>query len=170
MKFNRKDTMRASAKVYERLRDREELRLEAYPDQAGVWTLGYGETKGIKAGMTCTKEQAEEWLAKSVKIAESAAFRPFRNLTVNLTQNQFDALVHFAYNTGVVGETMAMRIYEGDFAAAATEFKRWVYVRNRVTGKRDVSNGLVARRTEEAEWFLTPDSTEKTQQPLEASV
>ena len=76
----------------------EGCRLSAYKDQVGVWTIGYGHTEpDVKPGITITNAQAEALLAQDVKRAESCV----NNLvSVQLTQQEFDALVDFIFNLG----------------------------------------------------------------------
>jgi lysozyme len=50
----------------------ESCKLTAYLDTGGVPTIGYGHTKGVKLGMTCTQEQAEQWLREDVAAAQAA--------------------------------------------------------------------------------------------------
>ena len=79
----------------------EGCRLFAYQCAAGVWTIGYGHTAGVKKGMTITQAQADAYLKQDCRKFESyvnsAAYVP---ITANLNQNQFDALVSFAFNCG----------------------------------------------------------------------
>lgn len=67
----------------------------------GVWTIGYGHTAGVKPGQTITQAQAEEYLRQDCRKFErcvnDAAYVP---ITAQLNQNQFDALVSFAFNCG----------------------------------------------------------------------
>jgi lysozyme len=72
----RKEAVKSSAdektpdlreQIKDNLRKHEGLRLKAYDDGSGTWTIGYGHTKGVKPGMTITKEQAEEYLEQDVK-------------------------------------------------------------------------------------------------------
>lgn len=53
------------------LRRDEGLRMTAYLDGVGIWTLGYGHTAGVEAGMTCTLNQADEWLIEDIHVATS---------------------------------------------------------------------------------------------------
>jgi GH24 family phage-related lysozyme (muramidase) len=53
----------------------EGCRLAAYQDVGSVWTIGYGRTRGVHSGMTCTQAQAEAWLQQDVREAESAVNR-----------------------------------------------------------------------------------------------
>lgn len=79
----------------------EGCRLVAYQCSAGVWTIGYGHTAGVHKGMKITQAQAEEYLkhdvAKFEKYVNNPSYVPF---TDKLNQNQFDALVSFAFNLG----------------------------------------------------------------------
>lgn len=79
----------------------EGCRLAAYQCAAGVWTIGYGHTSGVKKGMTITQTQADAYLKqdceKFEKYVNNAAYVP---ITDSLNQNQFDALVSFAFNCG----------------------------------------------------------------------
>ena len=76
-------------------------RLKAYQCAAGVWTIGYGHTAGVSAGQAITKLQAGEYLRQDCRKFErcvnDAAYVP---ITTQLNQNQFDALVSFAFNCG----------------------------------------------------------------------
>lgn len=79
----------------------EGCRLTAYQCSAGVWTIGYGHTAGVYKGMKITQAQAETYLlqdvAKFEKYVSNPTYVPF---TDKLNQNQFDALVSFAFNLG----------------------------------------------------------------------
>ena len=79
----------------------EGCRLVAYQCSAGVWTIGYGHTASVHKGMKITQAQADEYLkqdvAKFEKHVNNPSYVPF---TDKLNQNQFDALVSFAFNLG----------------------------------------------------------------------
>lgn len=79
----------------------EGCRLTAYQCSAGVWTIGYGHTAGVYKGMKITQAQADAFLkqdiAKFEKYINNPSYVPF---TEQLNQNQFDALVSFAFNLG----------------------------------------------------------------------
>ena len=79
----------------------EGCRLVAYQCSAGVWTIGYGHTAGVQKGMKFPQTQAEAYLlqdvAKFEKYVNNPSYVPF---TDKLNQNQFDALVSFAFNLG----------------------------------------------------------------------
>ncbi|MDN5642883.1 MAG: lysozyme [Acinetobacter sp.] len=130
----------------------EGLRLKAYDDGVGVWTIGYGTTviNGVKVkkGDTCTAEQAKSYMAQDLKKFESAVNTAVK---VPLNQNQFDALVSLTYNIGIgafKSSTLLKKLNAKDYKGAAEQFPRW----NRGGGR--VLNGLVKRRKIEMELFL----------------
>ena len=130
----------------------EGLRLNAYDDGVGVWTIGYGTTiypNGIKVkrGDTCTTEQAKAYMAHDLKKFESAVNSA---VTVSINQNQFDALVSLAYNIGTSGfknSTLVKKLNAGDIRGASAQFNVW----NKGGGK--VMQGLVNRRDVERKLF-----------------
>lgn len=126
----------------------EGCRLVAYQDQAGVYTIGYGHTKGVTPSMTCTTEQAEWWLRQDVEEAESAVNALVK---VPLSQKQFDALVDFTFNLGIgsfAKSTLLKLLNASNFKKAALEFEKW----NRAGGV--VRAGLTRRRLAEKNIFL----------------
>ena len=122
-------------------------KLTAYQDSVGVWTIGYGHTKGVYNGMTITQEEAEQMLLTELEEYEGY----IENMvTVPLTQNQFDALVVWIYNLGPTNfknSTLLKELNAGNYNAAGQEITRW----NKAGGK--VLAGLVKRREAEAELF-----------------
>ena len=107
----------------------EGVRLTAYPDPAtggDPWTIGYGHTgPEVHSGMTITQEQAENYLAEDVKRAEADVNA---RLNVEVTQNEFDALVDFAFNCGcgnLNNSTLLKKLNAGDYEGAAQEFLKW---------------------------------------------
>ncbi len=129
----------------------EGLRLTAYQDMVGVWTIGYGHTgPDVKPGLVISQQQAAQLL-----INDLARFNNGVNalVTVKLNQNQFDALVSFSYNLGLgslQNSTLLRLLNAGNFQAAADQFPRW----DRASGKEVA--GLLARRNAERALFLTP--------------
>lgn len=78
----------------------EGCQLKAYPDPASggaPFTIGFGHTKGVNPGMTCTKAEAELWLREDL---QDAADKVRANVSADLTQGQFDALCDMAFNMG----------------------------------------------------------------------
>lgn len=131
--------------------------LTAYQDQRGVWTIGWGHTGNmVYEGQTITQQQADV-LLQSDLLAAVWAVNHFVDAAVMLTQNQFDALVDFAFNVGVSalhGSTLLRMVNDGDFTAAAEQFKAWDHVRGVIVP------GLLRRREAEAALFRTPDATQ----------
>ena len=78
------------------IEEAEGLRLKAYQDSVGVWTIGYGHTDGVKAGQVITQARAEELLSNDLERFEAAV----RAIAPKTTQGQFDAFVSFAFNLG----------------------------------------------------------------------
>lgn len=124
----------------------EGLRLEAYKDGGGVPTIGYGHTQGVKMGDKISQYEALNYLRKDVTTAVNEVNRLVK---VSLTQNQFDALVDFEFNTGglefvdkagnKVTSTLLRKLNSSDYTGAALEFLKW----NHDNGK--VVDGLTRR-------------------------
>ena len=127
----------------------EGCRLRAYQDSVFIWTIGYGHTRGVKDGDTCTQDEADAWLREDLRDAEKCVERC---VTAALTQHEFDALVSFAFNLGcrrLEGSTLLRKLNGGDYDGASKEFLRW----SRAGGQ--VVAGLVRRREAEARLFET---------------
>lgn len=125
----------------------EGYRSEAYLCPAGVWTIGYGHTAGVKEGDTCTREQADIFLLEDLKWAEDTV----NAQNLKLGQCQFDALVSFVYNVGSSNFNNSTLLKKLKNSTAATsdleaEWKKWKYA------NKQVLKGLVRRRA--AEWSL----------------
>lgn len=161
--------MRMSREGLALLRDLEGYREEAYQDEAGVWTIGYGHTRGVKPGDRCTPRQAEQWLAADVMDAERAVSQL---VEVPLAQHQFDALVCFVFNIGVGAferSTLLDKLNDARYDEVPAEMIRW----NKITrgGKKVVSKGLVNRRAAEVLFWsdggLEPAETNARPVPAE---
>lgn len=130
----------------------EGCRLEAYRDSVGVWTIGYGSTRGVEPGDRITKTQALELLEADV---ERHADYVRRYVNVALTQSQFDALCSFVFNVGggaFQRSTLLRKLNDGDCFGAADELLRWTKA-----GGKELA-GLVRRREAERALFLQPDN------------
>ena len=142
--------MVTSQKGLDLIKKYEGLRLKAYKCPAGVWTIGYGHTRGVKEGMTITNEIAEKLLKEDVAPVE----RDLNAMGLRLRQGQFDALVGFVFNLGIGNfnsstlKKKILAIMELEKEAAA-EFKKW----NKAGGKE--LDGLTKRRAEEAALWLS---------------
>lgn len=140
--------MKASQDCINLLHEYEGFRARAYRDVVGVWTIGYGFTKGVKPGDTITRAEAEIRLRRELVEYERGVMRATKG---KATQAQFDALVSFAFNVGVkgmAGSTVIKRHNDGDHQAAARAFSLW----NKAGGK--VWPGLTRRRAAEAALYL----------------
>ena len=126
----------------------EGLRLRAYKCAAGVWTIGYGHTAGVREGQTITEEDAESLLQDDLRAFEVGVSSL---VTVFIHQHQFDALVSFAYNLGVnsLKKSTLLKEINGRSGADAirAEWVKWC----RAGGK--VVPGLQRRRLQEAEIY-----------------
>lgn len=127
----------------------EKFRPTAYlPTPRDVWTIGWGHTRGVKQGDTCTQPQAELWFLQDVAGAVAAVNG---GVKIDVSQNQFDALVSLAFNIGgfaFTGSTLLRKLNATDIPGAAAQFAVW----NKQAGR--VLPGLVARRAAEAALFL----------------
>jgi len=121
----------------ELLMAREGKRNAVYLDSVGVPTVGYGHTgPDVQMGEIWTNERIEEAFAKDLERFENAINDA---VTVPLKQNQFDALVSWAYNVGTgaaTSSTLIRKINAGDFEGAEHEFDRW-HIPEGITSRRN---------------------------------
>ncbi|MEX5768852.1 lysozyme [Serratia nematodiphila] len=132
----------------------EGLRLKAYQDSVGVWTIGYGWTQPVDGKKVGPEMQIDQATADRLLKCGVVQYEQGVNqlVKVKITQGQFDALVSFAYNLGLRSlstSTLLQKLNAGDKQGAADQFGRWV----NAGGKR--LDGLVARRAAEREMFLS---------------
>lgn len=142
-----------SSKCIELIKRFEGLRLSAYQDSVGVWTIGYGTTRingvPVQSGMTITAAQAEQYLLSDL----STDFAPavYKNTRALITQSMFDSLCSFTYNVGqgnLYKSTLLKDLNAGKYLDAASGFSQW----NKAGGV--VLEGLVKRRFAEKDLFL----------------
>ena len=133
----------------------EGCKLKAYRCPAGVLTIAWGRTKGVKAGDTCTQEQADQWLMEDLaEFADGVK----RMLARDASSTELGALVSLAYNIGLSGfkgSTVLRKHNEGDRQSAARAFALWN--KARVNGVLQVLPGLTARRAREAALYLSEE-------------
>lgn len=129
----------------------EGLRLEAYVCPGRVLTIGYGHTRGVTFGMRITQDMAEIWLAEDLR---RVAGEVEALLKVPVSDNQFAALVSFAFNVGVEnfsGSTLLRLLNRGWYEQVPAQLLRWVYAKGEALG------GLARRRAAEARLWNTAD-------------
>lgn len=126
--------------------------LEAYRDIAGIPTIGWGHTgPDVQMGNTITQAEADRLFDEDTDRFEAAVDKHTGGVA---TDNQFAALVSFAYNVGaeaLKGSTLLRLHNEGNYSAAADQFARWN--KARVNGKLTPVKGLTRRRLAEAELY-----------------
>ncbi|MFD2866054.1 lysozyme [Mucilaginibacter antarcticus] len=145
----------------------EGLRLNAYRDSAGIWTIGYGSTRyhdgrAVKPGDKLVTQLQADALFNNTLGQYTQAVNDF--VKVALTQTQFDALVSITYNIGIYGlqrSTLLKKLNTGDYQAAADQFLIWNKVTHSTTGQKVTLDALVKRRAKERRLFLS--NTYKTQ-------
>jgi len=132
------------------IKDSEGCKLKAYKCPAGIWTIGYGQTKGVKEGMVWTQQQADEDIIKTALQAFNEAIKASPILTTANMEKQA-AIADFVYNLGITNynkSTLKLRVDKGNWVSASTEIKKW----NKSNGT--ILNGLVKRRQLEADLLL----------------
>lgn len=147
--------MKINSRGLKLIRRFEGFRASAYRDAVGVWTIGYGHTSRagpphVGPGMKITRAQGEKILARDVE-KFATQIRPL--IRVPLNDNQFSALVSFAYNVGVGGfrRSSVLRVVNrGRFDLVPQRLSLWVKAGGRVLP------GLVRRRAAEGVLFARP--------------
>ena len=126
--------------------------LTAYQCSAGVWTIGYGHTKGIEEGMEISQEEAEQMLVDELHEYENYINK---YVTAPLSQNQFDAMVSWVYNLGpanLKASTLLKVLNAEDYEGVPAQIKRW----NKAGG--EILDGLIRRREAEARLFKNDET------------
>lgn len=147
--------MKISNNGIELIKQFEGLSLKPYLDKVNIPTIGFGSTyyeDGTKVKLK-DKPITEERATQLLEFIANKTFSENINKVVKvpLNQNQFDALVSFAYNIGNKNfnwSTLLKKLNQSDYEGASLEFGRW----NQASGK--ILSGLVLRRQKEKELFL----------------
>lgn len=153
--------MKPSYKCLNFIKNEEQCVLHAYLDQAGIPTIGWGSTvypdsKKVKMGETISQTYADAVLKWELENKANGVNACIKGITLN--QNQFDALVSFAYNVGLGAlqtSTVLKRVRANpDDPTIADALLMW----NKITkdGKKVESKGLTSRRKREAALYFTP--------------
>lgn len=141
--------MRTSQAGINLIKQFESLRLEAYRCPAGIWTIGYGHTAGVRRGDRIDAQKAEQLLAKDLRQFEDVVNQE----CPHVTQNQFDALVSFSFNVGTgnfLKSTLLKCVKANPLNVNIRyEFSRW----NKASGT--VLSGLIRRRKAEADLYFS---------------
>ncbi len=126
----------------------EQCRLSAYlPTADDVPTIGFGHTRGVSMGDTCTAEEADTWFLDDIAWVEECVNKA---VVAFLSQTEFDALCSLCFNIGCSAfgkSTLVKLLNQADFDGAGKEFLKW----DKQHGK--VLSGLSARRLAEQELF-----------------
>lgn len=140
------------------IKEFEGVRLKSYKCPAGVWTLGVGHTSAagppaVKPGMEITNAQAMKILANDLVKFENGVDSLVK---VPLKQNQFDALVSFAFNVGLgaLGKsTLLKKLNAGQYDAVPAELMKWTKA-----GGKELPGLVRRRRAEAALWRGVDDN------------
>ena len=139
------------------IRQFEGCRLAAYQDERGVWSIGYGHTRGVSHGQQITQEQAEQLFAQDVEMKSAAV--DTATFDVPTTDNQYAALCSLAFNigTGNFAQSTTLRLHRaGNYQDAGDALLMWDEIT--IDGVRQKDAGLLQRRQAERALYLTPDT------------
>lgn len=144
--------METSSKGLELIKQHEGCRLRAYKCPAGVWTVGYGSTRGVNQWTEITRQEAEVRLREDLRTAERTVEK-VRYLQSRLTQCQFDALVSFVFNVGSGNfekSTLRKKVLANPAdGSIRDEFLKWIHANGKPL------EGLRKRRQDEAELYFS---------------
>lgn len=138
--------MKTSQRGIDLIKQFEGLRLTAYKCPAGVYTIGYGHTRGVKRGMKITEEEASAYLAADLRNSEKAVER--YDSIYHWNQNEYDALVSFTFNCGATNLRSLLRNGRRNRSQIAATLPLY----RKAGGK--VLKGLERRRAAEKALFL----------------
>ena len=138
--------MKTSQRGINLIKQFEGIRLTAYKCPAGVYTIGYGHTRGVKRGMKITEEEASAYLTADLLNSEKAVER--YDSVYHWNQNEFDALVSFTFNCGATNLRSLLRNGRRNRSQIAETLPLY----RKAGGK--VLKGLERRRAAEKALFL----------------
>ena len=138
--------------AFEKIKECEGCKLQAYQDAAGVWTIGYGHTYNVRQGDRISQQYADEILLEDIENVERQLIALHDPEVGRWTKAQLDAVVSFVFNVGIQRwrtSTLRRYIMQGKpQGVICAEWMRWVYA----GGKKQA--GLVRRRQWESEHFF----------------
>ncbi|HEV8286018.1 MAG TPA: lysozyme [Chitinophagaceae bacterium] len=145
---------------FEFIKSKEGLELKAYQDSAGIWTIGYGtiiyeDQTPVKKGDVITQERADELIEREISSKSAKVNAAVANVPVN--QNQFNALVSFAYNVGtgaLLSSTLLKRV-KADPSDPNIRDAFMMWNKAHVNGKLVAVKGLTNRRAAEANLYFS---------------
>ena len=157
--------MKTSYRGIELIVEREGEKLNSYLDSAGVWTIGVGHTGPyIHENMNITVDQSRRYLQLDIDECEMAIDS---NVSVPLSENQYDCLVSFIFNVGVnafKNSTLLSELNNGHYDRVPSQLIRWNKITDPLTNKKIILNGLVNRRNSEvAQWVSGYGLSDQTQ-------
>lgn len=138
-------------KKFEGLHKVKDGKIHSYRCPAGVWSAGWGSTKGVRSGTVWTRQEAEARLMADILEHEHIVKQ---KVSVPLTQGQYDALVSFVFNCGggnFRSSTLLKKLNQGRYDEVPEQIMRWN--KARVSGKLTPLKGLTRRRAAEAAIF-----------------
>ena len=133
------------------VKQKEALRLTPYQDEAGVWTDGWGNTKGVVPGRPITREKAQADFDSHMRVFVNSVLDALDPVEV-LWQGQLDGYVSLTHNIGggaFAKSTAARKHRAGDFPGAALSILSWDKLRDTKTKQLRPSKGLATRRYQE---------------------
>jgi lysozyme len=136
------------------IKEFEGLHLVPYLCPGGVWTIGYGHTRTVRAGMKITEAEADQFLTEDLRLVGAALQRL---VLVPLDDNEFAALASFVFNVGsgsFQSSQLLSLLNRGWYDQVPAQFLRW----NRAGG--EVMGGLTRRRLAEGKLWSTPMTQE----------
>jgi lysozyme len=145
-RWNQDSSVKISDKGLALIKRSEGLRLDAYKDGGGIWTIGYGSTLGVHEGMTITPGEAERRLLDDLARHD---ITPLLDCPTN--ENQFAAMTSLAFNIGLNhfrNSTVLKRHKQGNYPRAADAFLLWKYDNGKLVP------GLLKRRQAERMLYL----------------
>lgn len=138
--------------AFQKIKEFEGCKLQAYQDAAGVWTIGYGHTYNVRQGDTISQWYADDMLKEDIENVERQLMALHDLEELDMTQQQLDAVVSFVFNLGIkrwqYSTLRRLIMYRMPKEVIQKEWMRWVFA----GGKR--LPGLVKRRQWESRRFF----------------